>query len=69
GRGDSLSVLRSMKQIDGARISIAGGITLQMAAEALEFGADAIVVGGAIIGNDNPAEAARAFHNQIMQSK
>ena len=69
GRGDSLSVLRSMKQIDGANISIAGGITLQMAAEALELGADVIVVGGAIIGNDNPAEAARAFHNQIMKTK
>jgi 3-keto-L-gulonate-6-phosphate decarboxylase len=35
----------------------------------LELGADVIVVGGAIVGNDNPAEAARAFHNQIMKTK
>jgi 3-hexulose-6-phosphate synthase len=66
---DSLSMVRALKQITGVRVSIAGGINLQMAAEAVELGADFIVVGGAIGGNDNPAAAARAFHNQIRNKE
>lgn len=66
---DSLSLVSALKQNTDLRVSIAGGITLRLAAEALELGADIVVVGGAIVGNDNPSEAAKAFHNQFRKKE
>jgi 3-hexulose-6-phosphate synthase/6-phospho-3-hexuloisomerase len=64
---DPFAMLRAVRGAVGIRVSVAGGINSETAAEAVKAGADVLVVGGAITKSADAAAAARAIR-QAMDS-
>ncbi len=58
---DPFEMLRAVRQAVSIRVSVAGGINSETAAEAVKAGADVIVVGGALTKSPDAAAAARAI--------
>ena len=56
---DPFEMLRAVRKAVGIRVSLAGGVNSESAAEAVECGADVLIVGGAITKSADAAAAAR----------
>lgn len=61
----SLELVHQVKEAVGIPVSVAGGINSETAAEAVEAGADIIVVGGAVIKAADAGKAAREIRQAI----
>jgi 3-hexulose-6-phosphate synthase / 6-phospho-3-hexuloisomerase len=64
---DPFDLLRSVRQAVSIRVSVAGGINSENAAEAVKAGADVVVVGGALTKSPDAGQAAKDIR-QAMDS-
>jgi 3-hexulose-6-phosphate synthase len=68
GQGiDPLAELAAVRQSIGCSLAIAGGLTLENAKDALDKGADILVVGGGITKAEDPRETAKKIKTIIGQ--
>ncbi|GAB4544730.1 MAG: 3-hexulose-6-phosphate synthase [Anaerolineae bacterium] len=54
------------QQLPQAALAVAGGIKLPMLDDVLQLGPEIVIVGSAIAGSNDPAAAAREFHERIV---
>ncbi len=53
------------KYVKKAKIAVAGGIKIENVKDYLKFNPEIIIVGGGILGAENPVEMARCFAEAI----
>lgn len=66
GEGSNpLDDLEAVREAVSCKLAVAGGLTLGMVGDAVSFGADIVVVGGGILNDPSPAEAASAILERL----
>ncbi|HUV40108.1 MAG TPA: orotidine 5'-phosphate decarboxylase / HUMPS family protein [Planctomycetota bacterium] len=69
GTGDPLSRLRAVRPVVSVPIAFAGGLNSETVVDAMEAGADVLIVGGAIIKSADPEKATREIIRALATGK